>query len=348
MFQRKYNLTVYVLLIFSSFNLIASPLDATLLKQSYQLHQMWALSRNYYHGTTVNQNKIKALAWLYIYTSVLPNNYPGMRAWLQTYEKELSVEDRESAKEEAAFLKKKFQLAYRFNEKELFDTFALEHDTLRANGVIEKNTSAQHDFANLNDFIKTVRLTQPRLAHQYEEKIRVFREEEEMPIVYGQVVVDGAEPPENVSVNQLVDINEGGFFLHAGNLNTLLFQLNGYLPVSIPINTERGTINLSRILMRRVIEKDKASIVGTIRPLTIVDDIDIVLRLKNQSVRDEPWLMPVVPVTVLTEGQFYAEGLSPSAYELIISYKGKTKVQSVSLRAGAIKTIPEVNVSNWG
>ena len=42
------------------------------LRQDYLYYQLWAMSRDYWFGTTLKQDKVKALAWEIIYFHHLP------------------------------------------------------------------------------------------------------------------------------------------------------------------------------------------------------------------------------------------------------------------------------------
>ena len=67
--------------------------DKIIKKQYAQMYQMWALSKNYQFGLTVPKNKNLAYAWLHLYVSSLPADYPGAYHWLHRLRQDMNADD---------------------------------------------------------------------------------------------------------------------------------------------------------------------------------------------------------------------------------------------------------------
>ncbi len=309
-----------------------------LIRRNYQLKQMWALSRNYYHGTTVPKDKVKALAWQIIYTSALPKSYPGLRVLLDVYQKGLKKEQIDQAKFIAHKLKKEFSLEFRLDEKSFSKAFEFYKDRDK-----DKKKITLGDFTSLADFLKHVKKDNPELYKAYKIKLSHLEEEAINPVVFGQVIVNGPEPAEGVGTVHLDKIDKGGYFLTEAK-SPLAFELSGYQRVGREFEDVATIVNLGRIILNPEPKARRSSIVGQIYPANKIAQVGIVLRLKSQRRHIIPWLLPVVPITFLSNGQFYATDLSPNAYDLIISYQGKVIQKEIKLYPGAVKNLPKIHL----
>jgi hypothetical protein len=304
----------------------------------YDLHQMWALSNNYYYGTTVKKDRVKALTWHLIYVSVLPKSYPGLKSLLQLYKKDLSDEDIDVAKTAARDLKNKYHLNFTLSEKELYSAFHVDNKQFKV------SPNELSPIKNLKNFLEEVNHSQPALAIKYNKLIDENKENEAGVLIYGQVIVNGVPRARTVSVNASLNIDENGYFMSIVQSSPVLFQLSGYADIKKTFSTEDRQVNLSRILLNPIPENKRASVVGMISPQKNIDNMDIVLRLKNQMPREESWYNSLEQVVLLPSGQFYAKDLSPTEYELVISYEGKIIKTAFSLHQGAVKKLSKITM----
>lgn len=311
----------------------------SIAEAQFDIHQMWALSKNYYYGTTVPKDKMMALAWQMVYISVLPNSYPGVSELLEIEKHNLSDSEITLAKNKALELKAKYHLDFQLSERELFQSY---HSTPSSNDTVATNKV----FSNLDEFLDEVKQQNPALEKRYRDKIKQQRHKDSsQPMIYGQVVVNGPPPSQAVSVNIPLDIDEAGYFLAFGLKGPLTFQLSGYEKKSRAFSSTAKEVNLARISLTPLEDEQKASIVGAVKPAKAIKDLDIVLKLKEQAERSEPWFNTLESITILSNGQFYANGLSPTDYELIISYRDKTYKQDINLHPGMVKTLHTTDLS---
>lgn len=308
-------------------------------RAQFEIHQMWALSKNYYYGTSVPKDKMMALAWQMVYASVLPKSYPGVSTLLEGAKKNLSAAEVTLAHNKSLEFKSKFNLDFQLTEKQLFQTF---HTDIKNNENIER----LDEFVDLAMFLEEVNSFDPAIKKIYRKKIENnARQKAPKKIVYGQVIVNGPQPVQAVSVNHPLEIDEGGYFLALGANSPLIFQLSGFDKQIVTFSADEKEVNLSRLYLNELPEKKKASIVGAVSPEKALKEVDVVLKIKDQYERREPWFNALDAITIQENGQFYAKGLSPTQYELIISYHDKTYKQEISLEPGMIKTLPTTDLS---
>ena len=312
---------------------------AQIARAQFEIHQMWALSKNYYYGTSVPKDKMMALAWQMVYASVLPKSYPGVNTLLEVAKKKLSASEVTSAHNKSLELKSKFNLNFKLTERELFQTF---HSDKKKSERVER----LDEFVDLDMFLEEVSAFDPAIEKSYRKKIKsITRRTIPQTIVFGQLIINGTQPVQEVSVNHPLEIDEGGYFLALGGHSPLIFQLSGFDKQVATFSSDEKEVNLSRLYLNELPEKKKSSIVGSVSPEKAINDVDVVLKIKDQYERREPWFNALEPITILPNGQFYASGLSPTQYELIISYHDKTYKQVINLNPGMVKTLVTTDLS---
>lgn len=104
--------------------------DVRLLQKEYQQYQAWVLSRDYFFGTTLTANRIKALAWQLVYVGMLPATYPEKERLLNFYRENLSGTEITQANELAEILRGSYELDDSLSEEELARIHALHEENL--------------------------------------------------------------------------------------------------------------------------------------------------------------------------------------------------------------------------
>src|SRR5262245_7910716 len=104
--------------------------DAQLLRKEYQQYQAWMLSRNYFFGTTLKRQPVKALAWQFIYVSMLPTSYPEKEKLLALYKGKLHSSQIAEATELAQILRSRYDLQAPFTEEELYRVYTLHENNV--------------------------------------------------------------------------------------------------------------------------------------------------------------------------------------------------------------------------
>lgn len=325
-----------LILIVLSFSVSANSDIQTLLKENFELHQMWALSRNYYHGTTLKKDLVKALAWQMVYTSVLPPSYPGRNTLIERYKKGLSEAEVSLAHEYAKTLKETYHLDFHLSEADLYSIFVSKNE---ANQVSPHPVSA---FKTKQQFLNEVKKSDAKLAKHYETVFNDIQLEEGKSVVYGKITINGVEPAEMVQASQSIRISPDGYFI-ANVRSPLTFKLVGYQDINKTFSADKQLINLGQLNLVKPGKKQLANLVGQITPKEIAPDIDIQLQLADIFKRDEPWLTPVIPVTVLPGGEFYVKDLAPNHYDLVVNYQGKITKEPLTIKSGSFKRVRPIN-----
>lgn len=208
--------------------------DARLLQKEYQQYQAWVLGHNYFFGTTVKQDRIKALAWQLVYVEQLPASYPEKEKLLSVYSQGLSVGQKEEAKKLSALLRTQYDLLPPFNEDELYRVYILHEEKISWR-TLQLVLPPEKVWNNFNAWLDWLAKTaNPALAATLERRMRDLIAARQFPIVYGQVIVKGPEPLP--LVNSELEILPGGFFIGHPDRTTVSFALPGYKSVSFGIN----------------------------------------------------------------------------------------------------------------
>ncbi len=313
-----------------------TPEDKTLLRQGYLLHQLWAMARNYAYGTTVSKNSIRAYAFALLYSKALPDSYPGKKSLLERFERPLDSEELKLGKAYAKDIIRKYRIGFHFDEKSLYRLFELKREVRNFKVTDQKN------FKNLDDFLGRIK----REDNSFYEQVKNKKEQDKQATyIYGQLHLEGSEPVNMMVSNQELIISPKGFFFGLASTPQLVFNFPGYQGFSERINLEDQLINLNHITLKKASSKNRANVVGRLSPLRALKDTDIVLRLANYSqYQDEPYLIPLIPVTRLSDGQFYVKGLAATQYELVIKYKDKQVTKTFTLHAGNYKALPPITL----
>ena len=73
------------------------PSVKSLVRERVTLSRAWQLSDNYAKGLTVQVDPFKALAWQYVYVTLLPHAYPGLELLLKPFKKKVSFQKHNEA-----------------------------------------------------------------------------------------------------------------------------------------------------------------------------------------------------------------------------------------------------------
>jgi hypothetical protein len=311
--------------------------DANLIKEAYEQYQMWALSRNYYFGTSLKKDRIKALAWQMIYVNSLAKDYPGKDKLLANFSKGLSNRQINRAKQLAVIYRQKYNLNYELKENQMARLLDLDKSNTHVN---------QHEFQSFNKLLDYLaEQKQYNLMDELKETGQEYIESKRFPIVFGQVSVDGPEPSEYVTSN--IKINAHGIFFAHTNDRIIHFSLPGYKPVALKVNDDEKVINYGQIILKPVANKPKTGVVGRITPWPGIEKTNIILRAKTsvENNKKDPWYNPVIPLTVLNSGKFYTTGMAPGRYQLLIDFGKKKVMQEFKLSSGEIKGLSVIKIS---
>lgn len=313
------------------------------LRRYYELYQMWATSRDYQYGGTRSKDPVRAYAWLINYTDSLPKNYPGKNKIENNLKNKLDQSQLTAAKQKAAEYKKKYHLNFSLTEKDLLYIFK-RHSTKEAfhNSLIE----GKQEFSNFNEMLSQIQAGKQALTAK---ELLTMRDEflkDTTQLAYGRLFIDGIEP--NQFVNSPMFITEAGYFIGPiyPNQKEINFKLNGYETKKISIKPNEPLLNLGNIVLKPLMKQQKAGIVGQVLPAADMSNTHIMLKIKppKDMINLAVWHDPVIPVTVLADGEFYATDLTPGDYELTIVRNNHKKQQSIKLSAGITKGIPAIRM----
>lgn len=337
-FNKKIMLSIMLLLL--SVGCVAAENTKALLQQKSTLRAAWDLSNNYRYGLTVKKDPFKALAWQYVYVTILPRSYPGSYSLLEPYKLELEKNKYDEAYEYSKWLKRQYDLPARMDEVGLLSAFQAKTKELT------KLNSEPKLFQHFDDFIKAVEEKDPKLAVRYKNYYHTLTEETHSEqIVYGQLQFNGAHLEQAAVRNQALFIDKHGFFL-GSVLSPLYLTAKGYQSFIKYFTSPSQPVSLGRIALSRLPKKQLGSIVGRIEPLSKLKNIGLALRFKEQYTnQDDPWYSPTIPVTTLPNGQFYIKGLAPAAYELLVVYQDKKQVFEVNLASNNVKTLKTITIN---
>lgn len=302
------------------------------------LKYAWNLSQNYFYGTAVKQDRVKALAWQYVYVTSLPDTYPGGYQLLNKFKASLTKEEISDAYQQAQLFKKKYQLPGKLTEAGLSEVFNAKED-------VTSNVTEQRDaFQTVKDFFAKVAAKDPVLAKRYQNKYRALLEQGEGTIIYGQLTINGGIDRQWIHANQPISVDKYGFFMQVATSPLLLFY-PGYQRVVKEFSTSGKVSSLGQVVLNSLPETMLSSVVGRIILPNKGQDFWAVLKAKEQYLNgDEPWLTPTIPLTFLPNGQFYAKGLSPVTYQLMIANQGKVVEKEFSLHPGQVKTLSAIYI----
>ncbi|WP_156812469.1 hypothetical protein [Legionella tunisiensis] len=318
--------------------------DAHLLQKEYQQYQAWVLGRNYFFGTTVKQDRIKALAWQMIYVEQLPASYPEKEKLLRFYKQGLSAGQKEDAKKLAALLRTRYDLLPPFNEDELYRVYTLHEEKISWR-TLQPVLPPAKVWSNFNSWLDWLAKTNnPALAATLELRMHDLIAAKRFPIVYGQVIVKGPEPL--MLINSGLDILPGGFFIsHPGN-NTVSFILPGYKSANFGSNTRYEIQAIPPIILEAEGGTKPTGVVGRVLPWGGVEQSNILLQrvMREGNASEDPWFRQAMPLTVTNGGEFYTTGLSPGRYELFINTAGLSTSKQFTVRDGEIRGLSLIDL----
>jgi len=319
--------------------------DPLLIKEAYLQYQMWALSRNYAFGTTLARDPIKALAWQIVYVKSLSKSYPGKSKLLKPYKRGLSKTQIKEAYTLADHYRKKYLLDYEMNEGQLSRLFVINENIKEKPLSGKKQYTAGSQLTRFQSMINfLIENKQTKLANLLEQRFEALAEEQEYPVVFGQVSVEGPEPAQMVDAP--FKLFAQGFFVAYAKSSRLDFNLPGYEPFNVKISNQQQVQNLGVITLKPSPHKAKTGFVGRVLPWRGVDRGNIILRQATHKPTDEDnaWYQPVIPITILNSGKFYATGLTPGTYQLILQVNGNKVSKKFSLHKGHIKGLALVDL----
>lgn len=318
--------------------------DARLLQKEYQQYQAWVLSRNYFFGTTVKQDRIKALAWQWIYVEQLPSTYPEKERLLSLYNQGLSVGQKAEAKKLAALLRTQYDLLPFFNEDELYRVYIL-HEEKVSWCTLQPVLPPADVWRNFNSWLDWLaKKNNPSLAATLEQRMRDLIAAKQFPIVYGQVMVKG---PESLTlINSEFEILPGGFFIGHPSNKAISFSLSGYKPASSAINTSYEIQAIPPIILEAEGGTKPTGVVGRVLPWGGVEQANMLLQrvVGESKAAKDPWFRQAMPLTVTNGGEFYTTGLSPGRYELFINTAGLSTSKQFTVRDGEIRGLSLIDL----
>ncbi|WP_131781420.1 hypothetical protein [Legionella gresilensis] len=307
--------------------------DAQLLRKDYLLYQAWSVSRNYYFGTTIKQNKVYALAWQHIYTSLLPKTYPQKENLLDFYRNGLNAKELQNASEIADNLIKKYNLNSPLSEIELAQTYVLREENNHWSSLELILPSKEDSYQFKQWVIWLARNYDQSIAEQIDQYAYDLLSTHQLPIVYGQLNIKGPELPQMVATD--VKIFPHGFFVGHPNKQELNFNLAGYKTARIKLNNKLiqpiPIVNLEQLSHNK-----QTGIIGRVSPWFGLPEGNIILIAETALAnhQDEPWLQPHIPLTITENGEFYATGLVAGRYLLYINTVALSTKIKVTLKEG--------------
>lgn len=325
--------------------------EREILRYQSMLWQMWALSNNYWHGTTVPRNLAKGYAWMQIYVNSLPTTYPQMGALLAGMRQRMTEEDLVRAERFYNVYRNKYQLNFQLTEEQLKHAAHLQGITPKPHPV----DSTVRQLPNFPQLIQQLNETGKaeianKLEKAWQESEKTLAENKGFSIVYGRVILAGVHYPQGIASN--VPILDEGYFVSAvpSNMDAIYFSHSGYVSDYVSMKRRARNNNLGIIRLNPATKSTQGMIVGSITPFRKLKEVNISLHVVpggNQAVlAREPWFWHQAPLVVLPNGQFYAEKLSPQRYRLSVSSKGQKIVEyDVVLASGQTKHLPPINVN---
>lgn len=318
--------------------------EAGLLKKEFQLYQAWTLSRNYFFGMTLPHDQVKSLAWQLAYLTHLPHSYPEKEKLLLPYKAGLSAKQISLAQELADRYAKKYYLGEPLTEAELYKIFELhQQDEIipweQYHPVLAPD-KAWSAFQHLQDWL--VQNKKVELANALGEK--KSRLAHQGSLVYGQIVIFGPESPAMVDTYLAPDAE--GYFVGQARDKVLAFSLPGYKPVRITIDPAKSLQGIGAIILKRPQVSMKTGMVGRVLPWADLERSNILLRFYPEQSKNsrDPWFDPAVNMTVTHTGQFYATGLTPAHYQLVIATFGLKTLKEFSVRENEIRGLSLIDL----
>ncbi|WP_419418833.1 hypothetical protein ACNVED_09745 [Legionella sp. D16C41] len=310
--------------------------DGQLLRKDYLLYQAWSVSRNYYFGTTVKPDKIYALAWQLVYTTLLPKTYPQKEELLFFYKKGLSKAQQTQAAQLAEQLITKYYLHPSLSEAELARAYLLRdaNNNWKNFEAFSASKKVIYRFKNWITWIATH--YEQSLAEKLDYYAYTLSLAHQFPIIYGQINVKGPELPQMVQSE--VKIFPYGFFVGHPNSQTINFALAGYKTATIKLENKSiqaiPTINLEPLPHTK-----NTGLIGRVVPWSGLTTGNIMLVASPTLAvnLDEPWLQPTIPLTITESGEFYATGLAPGRYQLFINTANLSTKINITLKKEEVR-----------
>lgn len=310
------------------------------LKDRAVLTQSWELAQNYRYGFTVDEDPYKALAWQYVYVTLLPRSYPGSYGLLNPFKVKLPKSSYDEAYQFSKELKVKYQLPTRMDEKQLQTVFQAKESELT------KTHSNPNMYHTIEAFFEAVELVEPKLAEKYRKQWDQYDESRSKKwFVFGQVLINGSVLESTVVRNQELQVDRHGFFI--GEVDTPLYLTSkGYDGFYQQLDLSKRVLSLGQIVLNKLPESQQSSVVGDLRPIAKLNEVGMVVIFKGQYIDpDNPWNTALIPVTKLSNGQFYVKGLGPGEYQLIISSEKQKKKVLFKIASAGVKTIKTIQIN---
>ena len=319
---------------------------AEYLRKDYQLYQAWSLGRNYFFGTTVISSRKKALAWQMVYVSLLPSTYPAKNNLLAFYQRGLSKTQLADASILAENYRKKYDLQGAFTEEQLNQAYVLR-DEVDAWDKLQFDLPPKAVWRHFGHWLSWLAEQQrdTSLAVILDSKANQLNLEKKFPIVFGQVLVKGPEPV--AMVNSDVQLLKDGFFVAQAKNSSLSFSLPGYYTVTIPVNSRAQVQGIAPVVMIKQPHGKGTGVVGRVLPWKGVEQGNIVLtrdETEKSTTNQDPWYHPVIPLTVTNNGEFYATGLVPGAYHVVINTAGLSTSIKFTAKEGEIRGLSLIDL----
>ena len=310
-----------------------------LLQEKAALKQSWLLSKNYAFGLTVEKDPFKALAWQYVYVTLLPYAYPGSYSLLDPFKDKVEKIQHDLALEVSKSLRREYNLPSRMDENQLIRVFQAKES------LVQNSLADDRAYPNFKVFIEAVNKISEETAFIYNEIWHQGQNDNlERQMVYGKVLINGGQLEQTIVRNQHLEISKDGFFIGYIHKN-LLLTVKGYQSYKYTFNKFDKPTSLGVIVLNKYPENKLASIVGSVKPAKNIKNAELTLQFKNQYLnKEQPWFSPTIPVTKLDNGQFYIKGLAPGEYKIILSYNGEKQALPVTVKASQVKTLKPINL----
>lgn len=337
-------ITGIVFLLLASFVEAMTSDDALLLKKEYQLYQAWTLSRNYYFGMTRPRDQVKSLAWQLAYLNHLPHSYPEKEKLLVPYQFNLTAQQRAHAQELADLYTKKYHLGEPFSEADLYRIFELhQKDEIISWEDYHPILPPETVWSDFNRLLKWL------VNNQREEQARLLEAKKQSlgqkgAIVFGQILIIGPESPAMVDTSLEPDAE--GYFIGQAQDKVVEFSLPGYSTVRIPIDPSKQIQGIGAILLRAAKTSKKTGMVGRVLPWADLEKSNLLLHFYPGILQEnkDPWRDPAVNMTVDHSGQFYATGLVPGHYQLVIATLGLKSFKEFFVRENEIRGLSLIDL----